>query len=64
MLIANTMAMTTMTSMPNLPAAKKAGMPSTIGDEPRISIRAVRDDVFGRCLCGESTWSCSAKAVA
>jgi len=32
--------------VPIFPAAKNAGMPSTIGDEPRISSSAVRDDIF------------------
>jgi hypothetical protein len=31
-----------MTPTPYLPAAKKAGMPSTIGDDPRIKSNAVR----------------------
>lgn len=40
-LAANTIAMNTITATPKRLAAKKAGMPSTMGDEPRISSRAV-----------------------
>ena len=42
----NTRAMAAMTPTPNFPAAKKAGMPSTIGDDPRISSSAVRPVVL------------------
>jgi hypothetical protein len=42
---ANTTAMMRITVGPYLPAAKKAGIPSIIGDEPKMRSSAVRDDV-------------------
>ena len=52
MLIAKTTDMTMMRPTPNRLAAKKAGMPSTMGDEPRINNNAVRAVVLCRCTCG------------
>ncbi len=51
MLAANTAAIGASKGVPYFAAAKNAGMPSTIGDEPRISKSAVRAVVLWRCLC-------------
>ena len=45
---ANTSAMIANCRTPYLEAAKNAGMPSIIGDDPRININAIRDDC-GAC---------------
>ena len=44
-----TTAMSAITAMPKWLAAKNAGMPSTIGEEPRIKSNAIRAPVL--CLC-------------
>ena len=51
MLRANTAAIGMISPSPYFAAAKNAGMPSTIGDEPRISSSAVRAVVLWRCTC-------------
>src|SRR5689334_18730554 len=55
---AKTADMSAMSPGPYLDAAKKAGMPSTIGDDPRMSSKAVRDDVACAArLSAASAWS-------
>jgi len=48
-----------MTPTPYFLAAKKAGMPSTMGEDPRISNNAVRAVVLYLCACngGDATTS-------
>ena len=49
--IANTSAIAMSTQAPKRSAAKNAGMPSIIGDDPRISRSVIRPLVLWRCLC-------------
>ena len=48
---ANTTAIALMTPTPYFPAAKKAGIPSIIGDDPRINSNAVRAVVLWLWTC-------------